>query len=37
MLAALQKHSSKPLPANVTAEIRSWFAACRRLRCGAAS
>jgi hypothetical protein len=31
MLAALQKHSSKPLPANVTEEIRSWFAACRSL------
>jgi hypothetical protein len=31
MLAALQKHSSKPLPANVTEEIRSWFAACRPL------
>jgi len=29
MLAALKKHSSKPLPANVTEEIRSWFAACR--------
>jgi hypothetical protein len=32
MLAALQKHSSKPLPSNVTEEIRSWFAACRPLR-----
>jgi hypothetical protein len=31
MLAALQKHSSKPLPSNVTEEIRSWFAACRPL------
>lgn len=31
MLAALQKHSSKPVPANVTEEIRSWFAACRPL------
>ncbi len=31
MLAALQKHSSKPVPANVTEEIRSWFAACRSL------
>ena len=31
MLAALQKHSSKPLPANVAEEIRSWFGACRTL------
>jgi hypothetical protein len=31
MLATLQKHSSKPVPANVTEEIRSWFAACRSL------
>jgi hypothetical protein len=31
MLATLQKHSSKPVPANVTEEIRSWFGACRSL------
>ena len=31
MLAILQKHSSKPLPANVAEEIRSWFGACRTL------
>jgi hypothetical protein len=31
MLATLAKHSSKPVPANVTEEIRSWFAVCRPL------
>jgi hypothetical protein len=31
MLATLAKHSSKPLPANVAEEIRSWFAVCRTL------
>jgi hypothetical protein len=30
-LTLLQKYSSKPLPANVTEELRSWFAACRSL------
>ncbi len=32
MLATLAKHSSKPVPANVTEEIRSWFAVCRALK-----
>jgi hypothetical protein len=31
MLATLAKHSSKPVPANVAEEIRSWFAVCRPL------
>jgi hypothetical protein len=31
MLATLTKHSSKPVPANVAEEIRSWFAVCRPL------
>ena len=31
MLATLAKHASKPVPANVAEEIRSWFAVCRVL------
>ena len=31
MLATLAKYSSKPVPANVAEEIRSWFAVCRSL------
>ena len=31
MLATLAKHASKPVPANVAEEIRSWFAVCRPL------
>lgn len=29
VLTALEKHSSKPVPANVAAELRAWFGACR--------
>jgi hypothetical protein len=32
VLAALAKHASKPVPANVAAELRAWFGACRPLR-----
>jgi hypothetical protein len=31
MLATLEKHASKPVPANVAEEIRAWFASCRSL------
>jgi len=32
VLAALAKHSCKAVPANVAAELRGWFGACRSLR-----
>ena len=31
VLTALAKHSAKPVPANVTEELRAWFGACRKL------